>query len=55
MEIDDDILPFIRYHRNYLIEKRVPDEDVFVSNDVEDDLDEEEDIELKSNNELDKI
>ncbi|XP_022880855.1 uncharacterized protein LOC111398151 [Olea europaea var. sylvestris] len=51
----DNILPSTRGNRNSQVEIREPDENDFVSDDTEDDLNEEEEIELESNKELDKI
>ncbi|XP_022850265.1 uncharacterized protein LOC111372253 [Olea europaea var. sylvestris] len=51
----DNILPSTGGNRNSQVEIREPDEDDFVSDDTEDDLNEEEEIELESDKELDKI
>ncbi|XP_022883756.1 uncharacterized protein LOC111400579 [Olea europaea var. sylvestris] len=49
----DNILPSTRDNRNSQVEIREPDEDDFVSDGTEDDLNEEEEIELESDKELD--
>ncbi|XP_022883721.1 uncharacterized protein LOC111400523 [Olea europaea var. sylvestris] len=51
----DNILPSKRGNRNSQVEKREPDKDDFVSDDTENDLNEEDEIELESDKELDKI
>nr|XP_048317942.1 disease resistance protein RPV1-like [Ziziphus jujuba var. spinosa] len=53
-KMENDMLPPKKGFRNIQVEIREPEKNDFVSDDMEDELDEDTDIELKSNKELDK-
>nr|XP_048336961.1 uncharacterized protein LOC125424192 [Ziziphus jujuba var. spinosa] len=53
-EMENDILPPKKDSRNVQVEMKEPEENDFVSNDTENELDEDVDVELKSDKKLDK-